>query len=314
MDAVWAQVEQLRPESLKISRDNEYLCPCGGVKVFDLLPVCTSCGRTDSEYITDEPEWRGGIDDDGEVSDPSRVGAPTDDRFSEAWSMGTIMNVRPNASYALKKLARIDFHTSMNYKDRSLFHNYQDLERAGKHVLNLPVHVVKDSEHMYRKFGEERLTRGAVRMGIKANCLLHACKKNGVARSIQEIADAFGIPAKDISRTTELFRNVVVSKDENSAVCVTLPSNVIVRMFNEFNTIPDEERRRLKMKAIRICEKIQESPELMGKTPKTIAAVVLFVVLENIPGVTKYNVCEKCGVSVPTLNKIEPVIKSMINV
>lgn len=277
------------------------------------LPTCTTCGRCDAEYVSDEPEWRGGVDEDGDASDPSRVGMPTDDRFSESWSMGTIMNVRSNASYAMKKLARIDFHTSMNYKDRSLFHNYQDFERAGKHVLNLPPYVVKEAELMYRTFGEEKLTRGAVRMGIKANCLFHACKKNNIARSIQEIANAFGIPPKDVSRTTEMFRMVIVSKEPvQTGPSITLPSNVIVRMFNDFNMIPEDDRRRLKMKAMRLCETIERSPELMGKTPKTIAATVLFIVLEDHPGISKFVVCEKCGISVPTLNKIEPLVKSML--
>lgn len=322
MEAIWAQALEARasqnePNESEVQKWPEYLCPCGGVKTMGYseetmtwsehtLPTCTSCGRCDSEYVSDEPEWRGGMDDDGEVSDPSRVGAPTDDRFSESWSMGTIMNVRFNASYAQKKLARIDFHTSMNYKDRSLFHNYQDIERAGKHVLSLPPYVVSEAEHMYKKFSQERLTRGAVRMGIKANCLYQACKNNGIARTVPEIAEAFGIPNKDISRTSEMFRDVI---DTSAKPSITRASNVVSRMFNDLTMIPEEDRRRLRCKAVRICEHIQESMALMGKTPKTIAATVIYVLVETV---NKFVICQVCGVSVPTLNKLEPIVRAEI--
>ncbi|NBS67511.1 transcription initiation factor IIB family protein [bacterium] len=323
MEALWEQAYAARKDSglesqtAEIEKWPEYLCPCGGVKTMGYaeesmqwsehtLPTCTSCGRCDNEYISDEPEWRGGMDDDGEVSDPSRVGAPTDDRYSESWSMGTIMNVRSTASYAQKKLARISFHTSMNYKDRSLFHNYQDLERAGKSVLGLPAYVVSEAEHMYKKFSEERLTRGAVRMGIKANCLYQACKNNNIARTVPEIAEAFGIPNKDVSRTSDMFREVIQTQVKPT---VTRASNVVSRMFNDLHMIPEDERRRLRCKAVRICEQIQESMALMGKTPKTIAATVIFVLVENVP---KFEVCQACGVSVPTLNKLEPIVRAEI--
>ena len=211
-------------------------------------------------------------------------------------------------SYALKKLARIDHHISMNYKDRSLFHNYKDFERAG---AGMPEFVIRAAEQLYRKFSEEKLTRGAVRMGIKANCLLHVCKREGLARSVDEIARAFGIPARDISRTAEMFRETL-SHEEKSAVSITHASSVVNRMFNDLTMIPDEERRRFKMRAVRICESIQECVELMGKTPKTIAATVIYVILENTGYVSKPVICQTCGVSAPTLNKLEPVIKLKI--
>lgn len=282
---------------------SEYLCTCGGLKDTHTsdLPTCMSCGRCDNEYISDEPEWRGGMDDDGKVSDPSRCGAPTDDRFSEMWSMGTIMNVKSTASYALKKLARIDFHTSMNHKDRSLFHNYADIEKAGK---DLPKHVVRDAEAMYRKFTAEKLTRGAVRTGIKANCILEACKRNNISRSIAEIADSFGIPTKDVSRTAFMFREVIPTE-----VKITMASDVAARMLINFTMIDDESKRRLRMKIIKTCEKIQESNELMGKTPKTIAATVIRIILD---GQVDLNViCDLCGVSAPTIKKVEEVVKRL---
>jgi transcription initiation factor TFIIIB Brf1 subunit/transcription initiation factor TFIIB len=306
LDLIWNQVDSFKPVEDYKSSGSFYICLCGGVKDTHEsdLPTCTTCGRCDDQFISDEPEWRGGIDEDGGVSDPSRVGAPVDERYSEMWSMGTIMSVRSNASYALKKLARIDFHTSMNHKDRSLFHSYADIEKASK---DLPKCVIRDAEEMYRKFSTEKLTRGAVRTGIKANCLLQACKNNNVSRSIAEIAAAFGIPTKDISRTSDIFREVFPIVNEVTQV--VMASDVASRLMNNFE-IPDDIKRRVRMKVIRSCEQIQESTELSGKTPKTIAATVIRILVEEWVDVNK--VCELCGVSSPTIKKIEVVVRGLL--
>jgi transcription initiation factor TFIIIB Brf1 subunit/transcription initiation factor TFIIB len=301
LDAVWAQLDSLKISEDPVPQTREHICVCGGLKVLITLPTCTDCGRVDSEFISDEAEWRGGMDDDGHVSDPSRCGAPADERFSEMWSMGTIMSVRSNASYAMKKLARIDFHTSMNHKDRSLFHNYAHMEKACK---DLPRHVVKEAEEMYRKFSLEKLTRGAVRTGIKANCVLEACKRNKLSRSIAEIAAAFEIPTKDISRTAEIFRSVF--KTENRS---TMASDIAARMLSACPELAEETRRRLRMRVIRICEQVQESNELMGKTPKSIAAGVIRVVTQLDVNV----VCSMCDVSVPTIKKMEIILTTLIH-
>jgi transcription initiation factor TFIIIB Brf1 subunit/transcription initiation factor TFIIB len=313
----WMQLDLLlkKKEQKHETSTSEWVCPCGGIKVMGYmdgdeygehtLPTCTTCGRCDSEYISDEPEWRGGVGEDGDVSDPSRCGAPTDDRFSEMWSMGTKMVVSNYASYNQKKLAMIDFHNSMNYKDRSLFHNYQDLEKAGK---DLPKHVVREAEHMYRKFTGEKLTRGGVRMGIKANCLLQACKDNNISRSVDEIAGMFGIVPKDVTRTSEMFRDVIKPKKTS----ILMASDLAARMLNNF-TEGAIDYRRIRMTVIKKCEIIQEDPELLGKTPKTIAATVILVIL-MMHGLEKDFICEKCEVSYPTLKKIEQIVRSRMNV
>lgn len=306
LELIWDQVDSLKVDPpIKLS-GSFYICLCGGLKDTHEsdLPTCMECGRCDNEFISDEPEWRGGIDDDGGVRDPSRVGAPVDERFSEMWSMGTIMTVRSNASYALKKLARIDFHTSMNHKDRSLFHDYASMEKAAK---DLPKCVIREAHELYRKFGEKRLTRGAVRTGIKANCLLQACKNNNVSRSIAEMATAFGIPTKDVSRTNDIFREVFPVVNEVNQI--VMASDVAARLMNTFD-IPDDVKRRVRMKVIQSCEKIQEMPELSGKTPKTIAATVIRVLVEE--WIDLNTVCDVCGVSAPTIKKIEGIVRKLL--
>ena len=53
----------------------------------------------------------------------------------------------------------------MNHKDESLYHAYQDIEEACSQ--SIPDSILKDAKIMYRRFNCEKLTRGAIRLGIK---------------------------------------------------------------------------------------------------------------------------------------------------
>jgi hypothetical protein len=193
----------------------------------------------------------------------------------------------------------------MNHKDRSLFHAYKDIDEAAKQILNLTDAVAKDAKIMYRKFTGEKLTRGAVRLGIKANCVLYACKLSNFPRTTKEIADAFGIPTKDISRTSHMFRETILSENQKSKSTITRPIDVIHRLLNSF-----EIKNVSSIKCRKLCKHLEDCIPLMGKTPTSIASVVILLVLGS--ATTKQDVCEKCGISLPTLNKIEAIVKTYL--
>lgn len=312
VDRAWSDFELARGgPTPRVEYDEyaEFICQeCGGRRqfdVFDDLPVCIDCGRVDAEFISSEPEWRSGGDEG--KPDPSRVGAPVNtDHFSAAWGASTIMNVSRAASYQQKRLAMINLHTSMNHKDRALFHAYDHLDRVGKVILNLPDNVMYAAKIKYKAFNEAVLTRGAVRNGIKANCVFQACREFGVARTTAEIADAFGIPSRDISRTFEIYQEHV----PETAVHVTTAADLVPRFFNSINNVPAEARGRLKMRVVHRCRQLEDCVELMGRTPKAVVCAVMFLVI-NEAGfpISRNEICTICGVSVPTLAKIENIVK-----
>ena len=210
----------------------------------------------DVEYVCEEPEWVGRGDGDPGRADPTRVGAPVNtDHFSAAWGQGTIMNVQRSASYAQKRLARINFHSMMNHRDRALFHAYADLDRVGKQILSLPEAVMYQAKIKYKAFNEAVLTRGAVRNGIKANCIFQACREFNVPRTTREIAEAFGIPARDISRTFEIYQEQV----PESQVHVTTPSDLVARFFKDITCVPEEQRGKVCMRIRNICKQLEEA-------------------------------------------------------
>lgn len=288
----------------------EYYCFCGGIKSFgvlDDLPVCTECGVVDSIYVCEEPEWRSGCEDG---VDASRVGAPVNtDHFSEAWGQGTIMKVQASGPYAQKRLSKINFHSMMNHKDRALFHAYAEMDRIGKGILNLSDAVMYSAKIKYKAFSEAVLTRGAVRHGIKANCIFQACREFNVARTTHEIAQAFDIPVRDMSRTFDMYQEQV----PETQVHVTVPADLIPRFFNGVSGIPDDQRGKIRMKMSHMCKQIEECTELMGRTPKAVACAVMYIVLSDAGfSPDRAQLCSICDVSVPTLGKIETIIKNQL--
>ena len=294
---VWAQVDLLTKQP-EVALPNEYVCRvCSGVLLFGAgeLPVCRDCGRCVDSWISDEPEWTGGGGDDEGSVDPSRIGAPIDtDLYSEKWGMNTMI------IGGSKLMAKINMHSGMNHKDRALFHAYDDIQKAATRA-GIPDCVAKNAKMLYRKFNEEKLTRGAVRTGIKANCLLIACKMNKVSRTTQEVADAFDISTSDISRTVNMFKEIT----QTSQVTATFASDLLTRKLGAWELTGQK-----RMKIINTCKAIEKCPDLIGKTPKCIACTVAYVMLE---GVHKADVCKVFDVSVPTVSKLEPIVRQVLN-
>jgi transcription initiation factor TFIIIB Brf1 subunit/transcription initiation factor TFIIB len=305
--AIWSDLDQLLTKNTHEKPVNIYICrECSGTKIIspEGLPTCSECGLIEDNFVDDKAEWTSGITDDGRVNDPARCGNPNanPELFSQNWGKGTIIATQRSSTYENKRMAKINFHMSMNHKDRSLFHAYRDMDEA---CHTLPDSVLKDAKMMYRKFNDEKLTRGAVRLGIKANCILYACRLAQFPRTTKEIADMFGIQSKDISRTTQIFKDTIMGVTEKNYV--TKSFDVMQRLLNAFEVTREERYRCNKM-----CAATEDCVELMSKTPNSVASAIIYIVLS--PDVTKSTVCEKCSVSVPTLNKIENIIKKHLEV
>jgi transcription initiation factor TFIIB len=304
---IWSQVDILLPKKIEEKPVNINFCrECSGVKIIspEGLPTCSECGLVDSYFVDDTAEWTSGVTDDGKVNDPARCGNPNanPELFSQHWGKGTIISTQRGSTYENKRMAKINFHMSMNHKDRSLFHAYKDIDEA---CHTLPEVVLREAKMFYRKFNDGKLTRGAVRLGIKANCVLYACRLAQHPRTTKEIADMFGIQSKDISRTTQMFKDTIMGVTEKNYV--TKAFDVMQRLLNSFDVTREE-----RLKCIKMCSKTEDCVDLMSKTPNSVASAIIYIVLS--PKVTKAEMCEKCSVSVPTLNKIETIIKKHLEV
>jgi transcription initiation factor TFIIB len=308
LDTIWSQLDQLMNNVKKESNPVDiHICKeCQGTKILspEGLPTCSECGLVDSYFVDDTAEWTSGVTDDGKVNDPSRCGNPdaNPELFSQNWGKGTIISTQRFSSHENRRMAKINFHMSMNHKDRALFHAYRDIDEA---CHTLPDCVLKDAKMLYRKFNEEKLTRGAVRLGIKANCVMYACRLAKHPRTTKEIADMFAIQTKDISRTTQMFKDTIMGVTEKNYV--TKAYDVMQRLLNLFEVTKED-----RLKCLKLSSSIDDCTDLMSKTPNSIASAVIFIVMKS--KISKSQICEKCAISIPTLNKIENIIKKHLEV
>ena len=272
----------------------------------DGIPVCSQCGLVDPVYIDVHAEWNLYPGNDTPyATNPERCGPSMDtELFSEKWGTGSAVYPKGFAPYTQKRMAKINLHMSMNHKDRSLYLAYKDIERAA-HNLELKEYIIRDAKVLYRYFSSERLSRGAKRAGIKANCLLFSCKQNGVSRTIHEIASAFEISSRDISRTASAFHAVVTKRNNTGVGVPTSPADVVMRQLNDFCS-EEGDKRMARVKCLRYAKMIEPCTELMGKAPSSVAAVVILKVLGSV--YSKQEIARKCDVSVPTINKIESIV------
>jgi transcription initiation factor TFIIIB Brf1 subunit/transcription initiation factor TFIIB len=311
IDQAFQAFERFRPQEYALVPSYMICSKCGHTKLEphgDIhLPTCPECGIVDDQYIVDEPEWRSGADDGGGAGeDQCRVGAPENlDHFSGAWNMGTMIKFGNKKSNSSHRLAVRHMHANVNHKDRSLYYAYLDMDRVAS-ILRLPAVIMHDAKCKYRAFTENVLTRGAVRNGIKANCIFQACREHNSPRSKQEIADAFKIPARDLSRTFEMYSE----QNPEQQVHVIGAGDLVNRLFNDITCVPDEERGRTRMKIIHACNSLKTNVKLMGRTPKAVACAVMYVMLtkQGFP-ISKQEICKICDVSGPTLSKIETIVK-----
>lgn len=310
MDYLFSQFDTIEPVS-KVVIEKYDPEQCRNCKKLDgiLGPTCTFCGFTDSHQICQEAEWKSGVSEDGVAHDPCRVGMAADPLYSNSWGRATLIttNFKNRQKYGLA--ARINFHSSMNHRDRALHKAYQEFDTIGS-SLGLTVAIIKYAKTFYKKFSETALTRGAVRNGIKANCIFWACKVNNVPRSTQEIATAFGISTNDISRTFDKTRDIITPTTNT----ITKPVDMVPRIFNTLGINCHRENSKLKMKCCRVCESVARCPKLMGKTPNAVAVAVIYRVLKDTPSeITKEFLAEKISISVATINKLDVIVKGIIN-
>ena len=245
-----------------------------------------------------EAEWRTGPGDTG--VDPTRCGEPYNKLFSEHYQVGTKFIGKTSAQ---RRIATINFFNSINNRDRSLMHAYNDIVQASN-FLRIPDNITKDAKHLYKQFNDSgRLTRGNVRTAIKANSLMDACRRAGVARTTDEIAEAFNISSRDLSKHTKVYREVMGDMGGD----IISATNIFPRMLKHME-LEEKTRRLVTCKANKIYERIIENPELMGRSPNSIAATILIHCLTGMKGLTRQTLCKEFSISNPTVKKIEQFI------
>jgi ribonuclease HI len=267
------------------------------------MSVCSQCGIVDESRgrIDQGAEWSSCVTDEG-AKDGSRVGMAANPLYHE-WGNGSKIGKTKGMSVAQKRMAKIDFHLSSNHKDRALHQAYLDMQEACA-LLGISMNTVELAKAFYKRITAKGITRGVVRIGMKANCVYYACKKDGIIQELcTRLLDAFGLDPRDISRTANKFRDCLDEEDTEERV--TMASDMIPRLMN---CVDPEVRGKNLQSIILLCKKLNV-PRNLWERSVVVWRVLVFIYVHKDADIEK--VKDATGVSKITLTKLKNQIDMM---
>ncbi len=255
--------------------------------------VCVHCNTIQSRYIDSNAEWRYYGHEDNKLSNPTRVGGPTN-VFMPKSSLGSIIgneHTKKN-SFEFQKIRRYQMFQSMPYKERSLLHV---MEKLNVNASNngLPSSIVDDAKMMYKKLSEMKISRGENRNGLIASSIYMSCKTNNVPRSAKEIAKMFNLNITTMTKGCKKFHEIM----KMSTNCSN-PDDFIIRFCSKLN----------KPEMTELCQyiiaKSEEYSIVSENAPPSIAAGCIYLCSTCCNyGITKKEIASACQISEVTINK-----------
>ena len=292
--------------AIEATNYNIYECPnCyrHGLYIDEGIILCQMCQCEYGGLIDDSAEWRNYGSDDHRTNDPTRCGTSSHPLLVES-SYGTTLGYTKNNYF--NRLKQLNNWQAMPYHERSLKAVFDRLTQNGFNS-GLTLNIVEFSHKLFAEvikiqanIGETKLSRGDYRDGLIAACLFYSCKEFGVSRSPQEIAKICDINSSDVTRGINLFHELM----KNSTI---LNINQSITNYNDFierycNNLGIDNLRTLEI--IKFANKVNEKKILTKNTPQAmVCGCIFFISTMHRLGITKFQISDKCGISVPTITK-----------
>ena len=162
---------------------------------------CPNCGVFLEELIDNTAEWR--MYPDGSRPESIRCSTVVNNLLPQS-SKGTIILSNANSNYSMRRTQKVHSWSAMTYKERCLNNIFQDISLRSLNGCILG-NVTKLAHEYYKTVSDLYIARGVMRKGLIAACLFMACKKQGVPRTCQEIAEIFQISDKWVTRGNKKF-------------------------------------------------------------------------------------------------------------
>jgi transcription initiation factor TFIIB len=269
--------------------------------------VCTSCGMVNENFLIDETaEWNFGADEAMFSKDPSRCGGPVNTLLQKS-SMSTMINTSRSKGNNFT-MARIHQQQSMDHKERSLYHVFEQIYKMGHEKGNLATTIIEQAKAFYKTMSEKRLSRGSIRKGLIACCIMYACKVNNVPRSIKEIASMCSLDVSIINKTSKIFLEIM-GGDMNIHNAGINVDDLISRFCNVFQFETKEHHGILRV-VRKVYEHVMMDNILGGKTPTSMASgIIYYVLITKGYAIDKKFISEKHKISIVTLNKMHTILQ-----
>jgi transcription initiation factor TFIIB len=233
------------------------------------------CGIVVASKIADRgPEWR--AFDDEQRSKRTRVGAPLTYTIHDK-GLSTMIDWHDRDSYgkSLSPGQKAQVYRLRKWQrrirvsdatERNLAFALSEITKIANN-LNLPKNILETASVIYRKAVKERLIRGRSIQGVTAAAIYLACRKCGLARTLEEIAQASSVNKKEVGRS---YRFLI--KELDYTIPPVKPSQYITKFSNQLTM-----QGKVEEIAHKILATAKELKLTSGRGPTGIAAAASYI-------------------------------------
>ncbi|WP_372910180.1 transcription initiation factor IIB family protein [Salinigranum sp.] len=227
----------------------------------------------EEEQIDPGPEWR--AFNHSERQQKSRVGAPTTQTMHDK-GLTTTIDWKDKDAYgrSISSKKRSQMHRLRKWQERirtkdagerNLQFALSEIDRMAS-ALGVPRSVREVASVIYRRALSEDLIRGRSIEGVATSALYAACRKEGIPRSLEEIAEVSRVERKEIGRTYRY-----ISQELGLEMKPVDPKRYVPRFCSELDLSKE-----VQSKAEEIIETTAEKGLLSGKSPTGFAAAAIY--------------------------------------
>ena len=237
--------------------------------------VCMECGFVIATKLADRgPEWRAFNHE--QRAKRTRVGAPLTYTIHDKglstmidWHDRDIYGKRlsPGQKAQIYRLRKWQRRIRVSdATERNLAFALSEISKIAN-ALSLPKNILETASVIYRKAVKERLIRGRSIQGVTAAAIYVACRQCGLARTLEEVAQASNISKKEVGRS---YRFLV--KELDYFIPPLKPSQYITKFSNQLTM-----QGKVEEIAHKILGTAKELKLTSGRGPTGIAAAASYI-------------------------------------
>lgn len=237
--------------------------------------VCMNCGFVIAAKLADRgPEWRAFNAE--QRAKRARVGAPLTYTIHDKglstmidWHDRDVYGKRlsPGQKAQIYRLRKWQRRIRVSdATERNLAFALSEISKIAN-ALNLPRNILETASVIYRRAVKERLIRGRSIQGVTAAAVYVACRQCGLARTLEEIAQASNINKKEVGRS---YRFLV--KELDYFIPPLKPSQYIAKFSNQLTM-----QGKVEEIAHKILKNAKELRLTSGRGPTGIAAAASYI-------------------------------------
>jgi len=237
--------------------------------------VCMNCGFVIAAKLTDRgPEWRAFNAE--QRAKRARVGAPLTYTIHDKglstmidWHDRDVYGKRlsPGQKAQIYRLRKWQRRIRVSdATERNLAFALSEISKIAN-ALNLPKNILETASVIYRRAVKERLIRGRSIQGVTAAAVYVACRQCGLARTLEEIAQASNINKKEVGRS---YRFLI--KELDYFIPPLKPSQYIAKFSNQLTM-----QGKVEEIAHKILKSARELKLTSGRGPTGIAAAASYI-------------------------------------